>query len=50
LPSLGKKIASAKMFSDRTPLKFTETDLGLSIKIPKGKREEIDTIVELELK
>lgn len=50
LPKLGKKVVSAKLFSDKTPIKFVENDFGLSIKVPKDKMNEIDTVIELELK
>jgi len=50
IPSWGKKIKSARLFSDKTPVKFSETEFGITLKIPKAKLEEIDTVVELELK
>ncbi|GIL23491.1 MAG: alpha-L-fucosidase [Bacteroidota bacterium] len=50
LPRLGKKVASAKLFIDKSPVKFTENDFGLSIKVPKDKMNETDTVIELELK
>jgi alpha-L-fucosidase len=50
LPSWGKKIKSASMFSDKSPVKFTENEFGITIKIPKEKFDEIDTIVALELR
>lgn len=50
LPKLGKKVASAKVFIDKTPVKFLENDFGLSLKIPKEKMNEVDTVIELELK
>lgn len=50
LPKLGKKVVSAKMFVDKTPLKFQENDFGLSIKVPKDKMNDVDTVIELELK
>jgi alpha-L-fucosidase len=50
IPSWGKKIRSAKIFSDKTPVKFQENEFGITVKIPKQKWNEIDTIVELELK
>jgi len=50
LPKLGKKVVSAKLFIDKTSLKFVENDFGLSIKVPKDKMNEIDTVIELELK
>ena len=49
-PSTGKKIASAKIFTDQSPLRFSETDMGVSIRIPAGKRDMTDTIIELEFR
>ena len=48
IPSWGKKVKSVKLFLDKTPLKFSINDYGLSIKIPKDKLDEIDTILEVE--
>jgi alpha-L-fucosidase len=50
VPKLGKKVVSAKMFSDRSVVRFTENEMGLTIRVPKEKRQDIDTIVELEVK
>lgn len=50
LPNLGKKVVSAKLFKDKSALKFSDNDFGLTIKIPKASRDDIDTIVELEVK
>jgi alpha-L-fucosidase len=51
IPSWGKKIKSAKLFKDKSVVKFTENaEFGITLKIPKAKLDEIDTIVELELK
>jgi alpha-L-fucosidase len=50
VPSLGRKVISAKLFEDKTPLKYLENEFGLTIQIPEGKRNEIDTIVEIEVK
>ena len=50
LPSWGKKIKSAKLFSDKSPVRFAENEFGITLKIPKDKMNETDTIVELELK
>jgi alpha-L-fucosidase len=50
IPSWGKKIKSAKLFGDKTPVKFIENEYGVTLKIPKAKMDEIDTIVELEMK
>jgi alpha-L-fucosidase len=50
IPSWGKKIKSAKLFKDKSAVKFVENDFGITLKIPKAKLDEVDTIVELELK
>lgn len=50
LPKLGKKVVSAKLFIDKTPVKFVENDFGLSIKVPKDKMNDVDTVIELEVK
>lgn len=50
VPKLGKKVVSAKMFSDKSVIRFTENEMGLTIRVPKDKRQDIDTIVELEVK
>jgi alpha-L-fucosidase len=50
IPSLSKKVKSAKLFADNTPLKFIENEYGVTVRIPKDKFDEIDTIVALELK
>ena len=50
IPSWGKKIKSARLFSDKTPVKFIENEYGITLKVPRTKMDEIDTIVELELK
>jgi alpha-L-fucosidase len=50
LPKLGKKVLSAKLFIDKTPVKFLENDFGLSIKVPKDRMNEVDTVIELEVK
>jgi alpha-L-fucosidase len=50
IPTWGKKIKSAKLFSDKSNLKFSDNEFGITLTIPKNKLDEIDTIVELELK
>ncbi len=50
LPRLGKKVVAVRMFADKTPVKFQENDFGLSLVVPIAKRNEIDTILELEVK
>lgn len=48
IPTWGKKIKSVSLFKDKTALKYTVNDFGLSIRIPADKRDEIDTIVIVE--
>jgi alpha-L-fucosidase len=50
IPSWGKKIKSAKLFADKSSVKFTENEFGITVKVPKEKMNDLDTIVELELK
>lgn len=50
IPAEGMKIKSARLFIDKTPVNFLQNEFGLTLKIPKGKIDEIDTVVELELK
>jgi alpha-L-fucosidase len=50
LPKLGKKVVSAKLFKDKSVLKFIENDFGVSVKVPKASMDTIDTVVELEVK
>ncbi len=50
LPSLGRKIVSAKLFADKSAVKFQESAFGLNIQVPKSKWNDVDTIVELEVK
>jgi alpha-L-fucosidase len=48
IPEIGKKVKSVKMFKDKTPVKFSVNDYGLSFKIPAGKMDELDTVIEIE--
>jgi alpha-L-fucosidase len=50
IPSWGKKVKAAKLFSDQSALKFIENEYGITIKVPKNKFDEVDTVIELELK
>lgn len=50
VPKLGKKVVSAKLFSDKSKLKFIENEFGVSVMVPKDRMNEIDTIIELEVK
>jgi alpha-L-fucosidase len=48
IPSWGKRVKSAKLFSSGTPIKFVQNDYGITLKIPSTQMDEIDTIVELD--
>jgi alpha-L-fucosidase len=50
IPSWGKKIKSATLFNDNTPVKFLENQFGITLSIPKEKLDDVDTIITLELK
>src|SRR5690606_6111736 len=50
LPAWGKKVRSAKMFGSGTPVKSTQNDFGVVLKVPAAQRDEIGTIVELEVR
>jgi alpha-L-fucosidase len=50
LPAWGKNVKSAVLYSDKTQLKFQQNDFGITLKIPKARFDEIDTIIELQLK
>ena len=50
LPKLGKKVVSAKVFKDKSPVKFQENEFGVSLLVPKAKFDPLDTIIELEVK
>jgi alpha-L-fucosidase len=49
LPTWGKKVKSAKFFVDKTPVKFVQNEYGITLRIPKGKMNELDTVIELEM-
>lgn len=50
LPKFGKKVVSAKVFKDKTPVKFQENDFGINLLVPKAKFDPIDTVIEIEVK
>lgn len=50
IPSWGKKVRSAKLFADGTTLQFSQNDYGILIKVPAGRHDEVDTIVQLEMR
>ena len=50
LPSWGKKVKAARLFTSKAPIKFAENEFGIALKIPKANFDEIDTVIELEMK
>ncbi len=50
MPTWGKKIKSAKVFTDKSPVKYLENEFGITLKVPKEKMDAIDTVIELEMK
>jgi alpha-L-fucosidase len=50
LPAWGKQVKSAVLFKDKSPVKFQQSDFGINLKIPKSKFDEVDTIIELQMK
>lgn len=48
IPAWGKKIKAAKLFIDKTPVKFIQNEFGITFKIPKEKMNTIDTVIQLE--
>jgi len=45
-----KKIKSIKLYTTKKKLAFTKTKYGLLIEVPKKKRDQIDTIIEILIK
>ncbi len=50
LPSWGKRVKSARVFRSNEAVKFSQNDFGITLKIPASVKDEIDTIIELEVK
>lgn len=50
LPALTDKIASVKLFDDRTALKYSQDKNGTEIILPYDKRNDIDTVIVVALK
>jgi alpha-L-fucosidase len=48
LPSLGRKVKSAKMLDGGAAVEFREDEYGLELKLPKNS-DEVDRIVLLQL-
>lgn len=50
IPALPGKIKSAVCFDGGEKVKFSGTEFGLLLNIPKAKQDNIDTILVLEIK
>ena len=50
IPSWGQKVRSAKLFTDGSAVRFTQNDYGIVVSIPKAKLDDVDTIIELEVR
>ncbi len=50
LPAWGKRIKSARLFGSNEAVKFSQNEFGITLKIPASAKNEIDTIIELEMK
>jgi alpha-L-fucosidase len=50
IPKLSGKVVSARLYKDKSAVKFQESAFGVSIIVPRSQMDDIDTIVELELK
>jgi alpha-L-fucosidase len=46
---LSKKVKAARLFGNKTKVSFMQNEYGLLLKIPASQRNDIDTIIELEL-
>lgn len=49
LPNFNKKIKSMTYFDDNTNVKFNTTDFGTLVNLPFSKRQQIDTIIKIEI-
>jgi alpha-L-fucosidase len=50
IPAWGKKIQSAKLFKDKSAVKFQQNEFGITLQVPKTKMDDMDTVVELVVK
>lgn len=50
IPALPRKVVAARMFKDKSAIKFQSNEFGISLKVPKAMMDDVDTIVELEIK
>lgn len=49
IPALEKKIKSITFFDDGSKVKYKKSDKGVVLEIPSDKRNEIDTILKIEI-
>jgi alpha-L-fucosidase len=49
IPALDQKIKSITFFDDGSKVKYKKSDKGLMLQIPSDKRNEIDTILKIEI-
>lgn len=49
LPDFGKKIKSIKLYKDGSEVKFKQDEFGITIMIPNGNLDDIDTILVMDL-
>ena len=49
IPDYHAKPRSVTFFADGSELEFDQTDYGLLLRIPKGKKQDVDTVVEIQL-
>ncbi len=48
IPAFGKKIKSAKLFTDKSKVNFTQSAEGIVLTLPKIDEKAYDTVIELE--
>jgi alpha-L-fucosidase len=48
IPNIDKKVKSAKLLSDMSNIKFSESKEGIILTIPYEKRKPLETIIVLE--
>jgi alpha-L-fucosidase len=46
---LSKKVKAARLFGNKAKVSFMQNEYGLLLKIPANQRNDIDTVIELEL-
>lgn len=49
LPRLGRSVVGARVLGSGEEVKHAESDLGLLLRLPENARDEVDTVVVLEL-